>query len=260
MGNLAALLSALDPLLEDARPAVRASLAPPATAAALAALTATVLGGKELPAELAAWFGWHDGQSKPLSLSSDDNYFLHSCDSAADAWQFLTDPSEGVRGYERRWIPLFENGAGDHRVFDPDTGAIVAYFHDDAARPTVFASLASWAERTRASLDRAAAPAGAATAAIAWTACAEPPSEEEVQEAPIGTAYYCVHRIPQIRVKTAPDTWVKSSGKDEAAATAQIHEHLARPPGKSSGYWETDWECWRACKKNKTTLRSGRAT
>ncbi len=260
MSDLTALLAALEPLLKKARPAVMASLAPPAAGAALEALRETVLRGRELPAELVAWFGWHDGQTKPLSFSSEDNYFLHSSDSAVDAWRFLTDPSEGVRGYEPRWIPLFENGAGDHRVFDPDTGAILAYFHDDDARPTVFADLATWAERMRASLAAApGAPEGAAmSGAVAWVACAEPPSEQEVQDAAIGTAYYCVAKSPQIRVKTAPDTWLKASGRDEAAATAQIHEHLARAPTKDSGYWETDWDCWRACKKNKATLRTGR--
>jgi hypothetical protein len=71
--SLSAALDRIDDLLPTRAPRAWASLAPPASVDALERLARSSFGGA-LPAELAAWFGWHDGQRGTSAIAPDSSY------------------------------------------------------------------------------------------------------------------------------------------------------------------------------------------
>ena len=115
------------------------ALSPPVTKKSLAALERAV---GALPADLREWFEWHDGQRKPTSFHSDDVFTPLSAAEALSNWKFLN--AEGNAPVEKTWLPLFENGGGDYKVYvlgGKREGQLLTYYHDDAHRPPVAKSL-----------------------------------------------------------------------------------------------------------------------
>jgi cell wall assembly regulator SMI1 len=156
MMTLAKKLEAIDALLAEVRPATAKAMRPGASDAALAAL-AKAIGAAVLPDDVAAFFRWHDGQATPRSLREDDNRTPMSVDDALDAWSFLSDPTEDVlQPWKKTWLPVLENGAGDHLCFDLADGSLVAYWHAEEDRRVEHASLAAWADDVIASLTKEA--------------------------------------------------------------------------------------------------------
>jgi hypothetical protein len=148
--SLSAALDRIDDLLPTRAPRAWASLAPPASVDALERLARSSLGGA-LPAELAAWFGWHDGQRGTSAIAPDSSYTLHSIESALAVHATLSAADADIqRPWDCSWLPLFENGAGDHLVYA--NGALIEYRDDDPRRPVRWASLVAWAKSTATQL------------------------------------------------------------------------------------------------------------
>ncbi|PJJ60473.1 cell wall assembly regulator SMI1 [Hymenobacter chitinivorans DSM 11115] len=144
------LLTRLDALLQQRRPAYYATLNPPATAAELAAFEAEF--GLMLPAELRLWFGWHDGQRGFESFVQ--NNCLQSLSSAADTMrvnrELLEDGDFVANWWQPGWVPFLENGGGDHvcvdlsGTFTGHAGQVLEHWHDWEARPVLFPDLTAW--------------------------------------------------------------------------------------------------------------------
>jgi hypothetical protein len=151
MGTLAASLRKLDHVL----PALAAeSFAPPASAKQRDALARDVLGGK-LPAELAEWFGWRNGQREITPLDPKNNFTAISAQEARKIWRLLNDRKADCLRPKPTWLPLFENGGGDYLMYEtsgPKRGALFVYLHDDADWPRApeYKSLSDWAIRVTA--------------------------------------------------------------------------------------------------------------
>lgn len=261
--SIEARLAALDALIATKAASVASTLAPPAKPAALAKLRARF--GKDLPAELRAWFAWHDGQRSTASaaLIPDTSWSAMSCAEAARTHAFLA--AEGLRPWKPTWMPLFHNGGGDHLCLDRDTGAIVRYSHDDASRPKAYASFAALLvalERGYAKLTPA--KRFAAPAIATWSPVARAPTEAQLARAPVGTAYAFAADLPMchrhfIFVKLGDDRWLECCGRDLAGALAMWKQHAAKPPTTSSGSYKRTWDVWYDAKQYRTTLTLGRA-
>ena len=248
--RLAATLKKLDPLWQRKLPQVVPSLRPGIDASKHEGLTRT-LAGKKLPADLATWFAWHDGQNPGASnLCADNNYTMHSLDSACETWTFLNENAQEIEGpVDPGWLPLFENGAGDHWVYDLSTGALVSFFHDDAERPQVHASLMAWAVATSKSLAKAEDPRAGEISLddLAWKTSQKPRTEKEVTELAPGVLFH-FRRDERLRgfsetllLKVRANEWLTSSSIiDLNTALQKLKEHFQKPPGKSSGYWRSD--------------------
>lgn len=248
--ELAATLMQLDALWERKLPAVVKSLRPGIDASKHEGL-ARILAGKKLPADLEAWFAWHDGQNPGApDLCDDNNYVMHSLDSACETWTFLNDNAEEIEGpVDPNWLPLFENGAGDHRVYDLRTGALLSFFHDDKQRPQEHASLLAWALATSQSLAKAADARAREISLddLAWKTSPKPRTEKDVTGFAPGVVFH-FRRDERLRgfsetllLKMTANEWLTSSSIiNLGTALQKLKEHLQKPPGKSSGYWKSD--------------------
>lgn len=251
--SLGALLGRLDPLVASHSDA---KLRAPAKAADLAKLSKTFFGGAPLPADLDAWFRWHDGQQEASgTVSPDDNRTLLSIDGALDAWQFLSDPEEEIpQPWKKSWLPLFANGAGDYVVFETEgkkAGALIGYWHTDTDRDVEHASLGAWATTVEKALLALAKPKKKGKkdkirlelGDASWTKVAKPRADAAAKK-PVGTVYYWKQLLfgqPQpwciAWVKAAPNIWLKGMGRPgpaEAIADLQGTIDKRRPPA--------DWE------------------
>lgn len=149
--NFALLLTRLDALLQQYRPAYYATLSPPATEAEIVALEAEFQ--VTLPPELRLWFGWRNGQK------GFDNFFqnnmLHSVSSAAEAMRVNCEMLEAgefelKNWWAPGWVPFLENGGGDHVCLDLEgtftgqPGQIIRHWHDWESRTVLFPNLSAW--------------------------------------------------------------------------------------------------------------------
>jgi len=248
--TLAEALAALDSLWKDKLPKVFASLRPGVDARANQALL-KALGGVAPPADLVVWFAWHDGQSSDEALSDESTFWLHSVQSAIEAWEFLDGMKEDLEHPPQpTWLPLFQNGGGDHRCYDLRSGAIVTWYHDSADRPVEFKSLRDWAEATRSVLGQLESPkpavAASAFAELQWVKVPIPQSQDRVAALEIGTVFRYKEDLRTLGkreclvLKTKSNTWLKGSGLNYDASLAKLEDHLRAPPGKNSGYWTSD--------------------
>jgi cell wall assembly regulator SMI1 len=235
--DLGKVLGVLDKLWKERVPSL---LLRPGNAGGASALAKAL--GAELPPELELWFSWHDGQTESTPLSDESTFFLHSSASAADAYAFLRSEAEA---YDPAWVPLFENGGGDHRVYDRTTGAIVSYWHDDAERPVAFESLVAWAKATAAALDKLAPPRRETFCVndLAWKKVTRAPAD--VATCAPGTMFQYPMKLAmgdrhEVTIKLAPDKWLHGNGLNFEGALAQLAKHLEVPPAKNSGYWKSD--------------------
>jgi predicted DNA-binding WGR domain protein len=248
--KLAAALKELDPLWKRKLPQVVSSLRPGIDASKHEGL-AKILAGKKLSADLQTWFAWHDGQNPGApDLCDDNNYTMHSLDSACETWTFLNDNAEEIEGpVDPSWLPLFENGAGDHRVYDLRTGVLLSFFHDDAERPQEHASLLAWAVATSKSLAKAAHARAQKVSldGLAWKTAQKPRTEQDVTALAPGVLFH-FRQDERLRgfserllLKVKANEWLSSfSITDLNTALQKLKEHLQKPPGKSSGYWKSD--------------------
>jgi predicted DNA-binding WGR domain protein/cell wall assembly regulator SMI1 len=248
--KLAAALKDLDTLWKKKLPQVVNSLRPGVDASSHAGL-ARVLAGKKLPGELATWFGWHDGQNPGApSVCDDNNFFMHSLDSACATWTFLNDNAEDIEGpVDSSWLPLLENGAGDHQVYDLKTGALLTFFHDDNERPQEHASLMAWALATSKSLSKTAdaQPREIVPDGLEWKTAQKPRTEKDVTEFEPGVLFHYREEgslgrsFEKVLLKVKANQWLSSfSATDLNTALQKLKEYLRKPPGKSSGYWKSD--------------------
>jgi predicted DNA-binding WGR domain protein/cell wall assembly regulator SMI1 len=248
--KLAATLKELDLLWKRKLPQVVPSLRPGIDASRHEGL-ARILGGKNLPDDLKTWFAWHDGQNPGApSVCDDNNYVMHSLDSACETRTFLNDNAEDIEGpVDPNWLPLFENGAGDHWVYDFSTGALVSYFHDDKERPQEHANLLAWAVATKKSLAEAedARAQEIPMDDLAWKTSQKPRTEQDVAAFAPGVVFH-FRRDERLRgfsetllLKVRANEWLTSSSiTDLSTALQKLKEHLQKPPGKKSGYWKSD--------------------
>jgi len=270
--KLVAKLKELDPLWKRKLPEVVTSLRPGIDASKHEGL-AKILAGKKLPADLERWFAWHDGQNPGApDLSDDNNYTMHSLDSACETWTFLNDNAEEIAGpVDPSWLPLFENGAGDHWVYNLSTGALVRFFHDDAERPQAHASLLAWAVATSKSLAKAADARAREVSLddLTWKTSQKPRTEKDLTELAPGVVFH-FRQDERLRgfsetllLKVRANEWLSSSSIiDLNTALQKLKEHLQKPPGKSSGYWRSDhivfyelnYECSGRLRQAKVTL------
>jgi cell wall assembly regulator SMI1 len=252
--DLARLLAALEPLVTAKRPDLCASLAPPADAGTLRSLEETLSSSHSLPTELRHWFGWHDGQRTDVSFSEEDVYFLHSVESALATWRLLAD---GAHRYKKTWLPLFQNGAGDHRAYDLETGSIIGFFHDDEDRPIEWDSLTQWAKAMQREL-KAATKTSAVTASLenlAWNLVPAAPARADISGAPRGTLYFIDWRaldrsFPQVFLKTGDNTWLAGRVAEKSTSLDSLRSHLQTKPSKSSGYWKEDFDVWHVASRS----------
>jgi cell wall assembly regulator SMI1 len=271
--DLTATLARLDALLAAVNPDARKSLNAGASAARVAKLSKAVFHGKPVPREVAALFAWHDGQSKPKAIHPDDNRTLLSIDAAIDAWKFLSDPKEDVlQPWSKTWLPIFENGAGDYVCVETagkKAGSLVAYWHADADRKTVFPSIAAWASDVARALEQAAKKAKSAPKKVAvtidaanakWSKLAKPPAKGQVAKKAIGTVLWfrktfamsLNHPLFCFYVKIENGTekpWrYITAARSLEAAIDKIKEYLASKKPPADYEWKTDdfsvaWAC-----------------
>jgi predicted DNA-binding WGR domain protein/cell wall assembly regulator SMI1 len=270
--KLASALKELDPLWKRKLPQVVSSLRPGLDASKHEGL-AKILAGKKLPADIETWFAWHDGQSSGApDLCDDNNYVMHSLDGACETWTFLNDNAEDVAGpVDPSWLPLFENGAGDHWVYDLTTGTLLSFFHDDEKRPQEYTSLLAWAVATSKSLAKAADARSQEVSLddLAWKTAQKPRTEKDVTALAPGALFHYREEgslgrsFETLLLKVKANDWLKSfSSTDVNAALQKLKEHLQKPPGKSSGYWKSDnivfyalnHECSGSLRQAKLTL------
>ena len=238
MGKLIAVLRALDAVLPE--PAAR-SLSKPASRAAVEALRRGVFGAK-LPSELAEWFGWHDGQRHALPLDPKNNFTAMPAKRVQSTWKMLNGPkNEGIRP-PPSWLPLFENGGGDHLMYETagsNRGGLFAYWHDDErrSRKPEYVSLADWAARVSKAQAREAkklAKGGAAPKlsldALKFEKLARAPTRAALEKAPIGTLIRCQHRENWFSawMKVSDDAWVWNAERTLPATLKGLAVELGR--------------------------------
>ncbi|MBG8556242.1 SMI1/KNR4 family protein [Hymenobacter guriensis] len=146
------LLSQLDTLLQQHRPEYYAELNPPATAAELAAFETEV--GLTLPAELRAWFSWHNGQNDECFEGLVANYECPSLSSVAESMRINRELLEAgdfaANWWQPNWVPFLTNGSGDHVCLDLEgtftgqPGQLLEHWHDWEPRDVVFPNLTAW--------------------------------------------------------------------------------------------------------------------
>jgi cell wall assembly regulator SMI1 len=146
------LLSRLDDLLQQHRPDYYAALNPPATAAEIAAFEAEV--GLQLPPELRAWYGWHNGQHGGCFDTLEANHECASLRDMADTMRInreLLEAGDFVANWWRPgWLPFLTNGNGDQVCLDLEgtftgqPGQLIEHWHDWEQRDILFPNLTAW--------------------------------------------------------------------------------------------------------------------
>ena len=270
---LAKKLDRIDALLAAARPAAAKAMKAGASDAAIKRL-AKAIGVASLPDDVATFFRWHDGQATPASLREGDNRTPMSVADAIEAWTFLSDPSEDVlQPWKKTWLPLFENGAGDHLCFDLGKGSLVAYWHADEDRVVEHPGLAAWADDVLAALAKEAAkPKKAEPAAprvkldaggASWRKLGKAPTEKLVGARPTGTVLWYKKRLVDdqeplmylfVRVEDAGEKpWRKIPGDDPdlEGSFGQIQGFFDRDKPPPDDWWKADdWDVAYACKED----------
>jgi cell wall assembly regulator SMI1 len=160
------LLSRLDALLRQHRPAYLAALNPPASAAALAAFEAEF--EVRLPSELRQWLEWHDGQPILLFDTLVGIYCFSSLADMADTMrinrELLANGDFVLNWWRPMWLPFLTNGSGDHFCFDLEgtftgqNGQLIEHWHDGEDRTVLFPTLTAWLAAVVAAYETAIRP------------------------------------------------------------------------------------------------------
>jgi hypothetical protein len=218
-------------------------------------------------ADVQAWFAWHDGQ-KPddfTALIPETNWTALTVHAVLRDHSFLCNqpPDEIMQPYKPAWVPLFDNGGGDHLCYDRDTGKIVTFYHDDEGRPTAYKSMAALVE----SIDKGYTKMKAVRTFPGpnikkWTAVQRVTGETHFQKLPVGACFtykasYPFGKRDEIFVKLGPDRWLNASGVNRTDALAHWAELAAKPPADSSGYYHSDSHTLYSIREYKKTLKQG---
>ncbi|SET37165.1 SMI1/KNR4 family protein [Hymenobacter actinosclerus] len=152
MPTFPTLITRLDALLRQYRPAYHAALRPPVSAAAVAAFEAEF--DLRLPAGLRQWLDWHDGQPPELFEALVGMYSWPSLEDMAATMrinrELLADGDFAPYWWQPAWLPFLTNGSGDHLCLDPEgtftgrPGQLIEHWHDGPERTVVFPSLSAW--------------------------------------------------------------------------------------------------------------------
>lgn len=159
----------LEERLMAAYPPLLAKLPPGATTESIERLERTF--GHQLPPLVREMYRLHDGIGMPAYIPSGNHMrsavsHLLSLQEALDEWHSLTraldsgafadskiaDVEGSVRPHwwNRGWLPISSNGAGDCYCIDMDpapggaVGQVVSFWHDDAERAVVAADVAEY--------------------------------------------------------------------------------------------------------------------
>jgi hypothetical protein len=228
-------LRAIDEALD---PTIARSLNKPARTADVNAIAKAVFAGT-LPADLRAWFAWHDGQGRIASLDPDNNFTAMAAKPALATWRFLHDPDEDCLHPTPTWFPLFENGGGDHLMYETagkHRGALFTYWHDDEAWPRKpkYRSLVDWATRVaKAHARRARAPKRTPVldpAVMRFTRLGRAPTRAVLTKLEIGTVFRAVYHDEWLVVylKVTPELWLWAGGETFDEAIDELDLELSR--------------------------------
>ncbi len=257
-------LANIDALLKEKVLAVAGSLLPGAKKAAIDKL-APIFGGT-VPADIRAWFSWHNGhkQDSYESLIPDTNWSAMSIQRVLDSYNFLTttareSPDDIMLPVKDEWIPLFENGGGDYLCFDRQTGKIIWWMHDDADRDVEYKSFAALVETIeRGYAGMKSIKSFPAPTVKTWKAVAKKPTEKQLEASTVGVAYLHQTKGDQwtqgmnyIYVKLGDNRWLTCFGGSREDALEHWKKHAAKPPVESSGYYKRTWDVWYELKTAK---------
>ncbi|MBT1699165.1 SMI1/KNR4 family protein [Fulvivirgaceae bacterium PWU4] len=141
------LLNTLDKHLQEKRPDYYKDLRPPLTDQQIGDLEKKY--NLQLPSDVRLLYQWKNGQDDYKRFVNNSTFM--PLESALESYELLT----GMIGYDfeiknwwnEHWIPLFENGSGDHicvdmaGIFTGDAGQIVDFWHDSPGRNVTAPSL-----------------------------------------------------------------------------------------------------------------------
>lgn len=253
-------LAALDAALAKRHRAAGAEVNEPAVVGDLTEIAACL--GTELPEELVAWFGWHDGQDGTTPIKPEENQTLITASEAARKMEFWTEEVD-AKPWPRSWVPLLTNGAGDFLVYETageHAGRLIRFWHDEAdywSKPRdrwhEAASLAEWVDGAVAAIEaapptkgkkprkkKAAKKTEAKTPPRDWVATG-PPTDESLAADPVGVAYFLQQRNNVQKsmncvlfVKTSEDEW-RFHCKKQFDVDATAAGMLTRKKGVVSG-------------------------
>jgi cell wall assembly regulator SMI1 len=259
-------LQAIEQAIAAKAPAVSASLAPGAKAKTIDKLAR--LFGQPVPADVRAWFAWHDGPRPNTydSLIPDTNWMAMSVAQVIETYKFLdgtakTSPEDIMLPWKSTWIPLFANGGGDHLCYDTSSGAIVTWYHDDEVRPKAYPSFGALIAAIDKGYAKLAAAKGfAGPGKLKWKAVARAPTEAQLAKLPPGAAFTYAADLPMghrqfICIKLGDDRWIQACGRNLKRAVEHWSELAAKPPTESSGYYHRGWTTWYDFKNYKKTLK-----
>jgi cell wall assembly regulator SMI1 len=153
--NISALLGRLEKWLAQHRRHFLEGLRPGASAAELEALHKSV--GVPLPEDLKALLSWHNGQKEDTLARFEQDWLLMGTEEIAAAKHDLDADTEAQsKGWQRAWIPLLDNDAGDYVCLDTSqAGAPVREFWQDRTdHPVVAPLLAAWLEEMVNAVER----------------------------------------------------------------------------------------------------------
>lgn len=110
----------------------------------------------------------------------------------ADVHRLLSAPGADVmQPWKPSWVPLFENGGGDHLCRDRTTGALIVWHHDDASRPRQYRRFDDVVKKLVTAYGQMKKPSGFPPAVKAWTRVATKMGKEALAKLPVGTALGC---------------------------------------------------------------------
>jgi cell wall assembly regulator SMI1 len=232
-------------------PKAAASLRRSAGATALKRLEKAL--GRRVPADLAQWFGQHDGQhflSEGLDPTAPAMTWLSVADAIRERAELIAHP-EKMLPWNDAWLPIVGNGGGDFYVYvtsGRDAGAILFYLHDARRRPRIARSLTVFAASVAKSLaardkPKATGPGGALVGPL--VACGAP-STALLKRAEVGTIYYR-RALPYrsffywIFVKVTPTAWAAAYGKFKRLDDFGFATALAKIQAEVSTTAAADW-------------------
>jgi cell wall assembly regulator SMI1 len=153
--RMAGLVGRLEKWLAQHRHHYLEGLRPGASQADLEALQRSL--GVPLPEDLQALLAWHNGQKEDtLGRFEQDWIFLGAEEIAAAKKDLDGDADAKGKGWQRAWIPILDNDAGDYVCLDTSQpeAQVREFWQDRTDHPVVAPSLASWFEEMVNAVER----------------------------------------------------------------------------------------------------------
>jgi cell wall assembly regulator SMI1 len=155
------VLEKVDRWLAENRPEYHAALRPGAIPGVLTRLEERF--EMRLPSAFKLLYEWHDGQEESCFDSFERNRMFMPVADIASTKEMLDEmigtDFDDPEWWQTGWIPFLANGGGDylcveaHKKDSERYGQIIAFWHADADRKWVFASLDDWLQRLWASME-----------------------------------------------------------------------------------------------------------